>query len=50
MATALVQVGADDLTHNWASKYLSMTKPIQQRNYPTLKGLYDVWVENPEED
>lgn len=44
MATALVMVGADELVDGWATKYLSMPKPLQKRNYPTLLGLYNVWV------
>jgi hypothetical protein len=50
MATAVIMAQADELVDGWASKYLSWPKLIQKRNYPTLLGLYNVWVLDPEED
>lgn len=44
MATAVIMADADKLVDGWASKYLSWPKLIQKRNYPTLLGLYNVWV------
>jgi hypothetical protein len=50
MATALIMSGADELVDRWVTKYLSWPKHIQRRNYPTLLGLYNVWVLDTEED
>lgn len=50
MATAVIMAQADELVDGWASKYLSWPKLIQRRNYPTLLGLYNVWVLDPEEN
>lgn len=44
MATAVIMADADKLVDGWASKYLSWPKLIQKRNYPTLLGLYNMWV------